>query len=385
MRLFKQRQQFIFPWRQGQSFDLLIDGDEFFDAMLDSIQGAQSFIYLEMYLFQSGHIANRFIDALIAASIRGVGVRMLLDDYGARGLSGPDRQRLQAANVTLCFYNPLHYGRLRKNLFRDHRKLLLVDSRIAYTGGAGITDEFDSNINPRHYWHEAMIRISGDCVLDWKTLFEANWLRCGGEMLQLPVHTRYLVTPGQSGRVVEGRSITHSEVIRSFVTRIRGARQRVWLASAYFVPSRKIRRALLRQADAGIDVRLLLPGPNIDHAWARHMGQRYYERLLRHGVRIFEYQPRFTHMKILLCDHWASIGSSNIDRWNFRWNLEANQEVDDREFALVVQQQFEKDFTDCHEIVLQDWLKRSWWTRLKIKCWAAVVSVLSWFSFNRKG
>jgi phosphatidylserine/phosphatidylglycerophosphate/cardiolipin synthase-like enzyme len=362
----------------------LIDGDEFFDEMLNSIHSAESFIYLEMYLVQSGHIANKFIDALITARNRGVIVKLLLDDYGARGFKRSDRNSLQAHNITICFYNPLRYGRLRKNLFRDHRKLLLVDGVIAYTGGAGITDDFDRNCNPQSYWHEAMIKISGDCVLDWKTLFEANWHRCSGELLQTPVDATDGALPGQLGRVVEGRSITRSEVIRSFVTRIRGADKHIWLASAYFVPSRKIRGALLRQAADGVDVRLLLPGPIIDHPWARHMGRRYYDRLLSHGVRIFEYQPRFTHMKILLCDHWVSIGSSNFDRWNFKWSLEANQEVDDREFALIVQRQFEKDFSDCREIVLQDWLKRSWWTRLKIKYWAAVVSILSWLSFNTK-
>jgi len=372
-----------FSWRDGQSFELLIDGHVFFDDMLVAIHSAKSFIYFEMYLVQSGHVADRFIEALLAASHRGVQVKLLLDDYGTRGFEKSDREKLQAENIVTCFYNPLQYGRLRKNLFRDHRKLLLVDGVIAYTGGAGITDDFDRDSHPDEYWHEAMIKVRGDCVQDWKVLFESNWQRCSGELLQTLALEHDAFLPGQMGRVVAGKTITHSEVIRSFVTHIRGAQKCIWLASAYFVPSRKIRGALLKQARDGVDVRLLLPGPRIDHPWARHMGRRYYERLLSHGVRIFEYQPRFTHVKMLLCDHWVSIGSSNVDRWNFKWNLEANQEVEDEEFSNIVQDQFKNDFADSREILLREWVKRSWWVRLKVTCWSAVARVLSWLSFHR--
>jgi len=382
--MFKRSRHYRFPWRSGQSFQLLIDGERFFTAMLDSIADARQFIYLEMYLFESGKMANRFIDALLAASDRGVKVFLLLDDYGSSGLQKSDRLRLADGNILLCLYNPLHYGRWRRNLFRDHRKLLLVDGVIAYTGGAGITDEFDRDSSAKLYWHEAMISVRGSCACDWQSLFEDNWNR-NAETLTMP---QFNFTDdgktGQSGRVVESRTITHSEVIRSFVKHIRAAKKDIRLASAYFVPSRKIRRALCQRAAQGVDVRLLLPGPYSDHPWVRHMGRRYYDKLLRMGVRIYEYQPRFMHMKVLLCDDFVSIGSSNIDRWNFRWNLEANQEVKDSGFALTVQQLFEKDFTDSVEIDLEEWRQRPLWVRLNIWYWSIVVSILSWFSFNRK-
>jgi phosphatidylserine/phosphatidylglycerophosphate/cardiolipin synthase-like enzyme len=382
--MFERSRHYRFPWRSGQSFQLLIDGERFFTAMLDSIDGARQFIYLEMYLFESGKIASRFIDALLAASERGVRIYLLLDDYGSRGLGRSDRLRLAGGNIALSLYNPLHYGRWRRNLFRDHRKLLLVDGNIAYTGGAGITDEFDRGSSAQLYWHEAMISVRGSCVCDWQTMFEDNWNRTA-EALKMPqFNFADDGKAGQSGRVVESRAITHSEVIRSFVKYIRGANKDIRLASAYFVPSRKIRRALCRRAARGVDVRLLLPGPHSDHPWVRHMGRRYYDKLLRRGVRIFEYQPRFMHMKVLLCDDWVSIGSSNIDRWNFRWNLEANQEVKDSDFALTVQQLFEKDFADSVEIDLEEWRQRPLWVRLNIWYWSIVVSILSWFSFNRK-
>jgi phosphatidylserine/phosphatidylglycerophosphate/cardiolipin synthase-like enzyme len=229
-----------------------------------------------------------------------------------------------------------------------------------------------------------MIRIQGECVADWQTLFEQNWQR-SGESLEKP---RRCFTEGvesdAAGRVLKSRSMIHSEVTRSFIKQARGATDNIWVATAYFVPSRKIRRVLCKQARSGVDVRLLLPGPYSDHTWARHMGRRYYDRLLRHGVRVYEYQPRFMHMKILLSDRWVSIGSSNIDRWNFRWNLEANQEVRDVAFADIVRRQFEQDFSESHEIDFQQWRQRPFWVRLNIWGWSIVVRILSWFSFNRK-
>ena len=352
--------------------------------MLDSINAAADFIYLEMYLFETGEVAQRFIDAFIAALGRGVSLYLLLDDYGCHGLESKDRQRLIDAGVQLRFYNPVRYGRLRRNLFRDHRKLLLVDGVSAYTGGVGITDDFDSGSHPRHYWHDAMVKVTGTCVRDWQVLFEDSWVRWGTPMSQ-PLKDISGEGFRQRGRVVESHSVTHSEVVRSFVHRIRNTEYRVWLATAYFVPSRKIRRALCRKAESGVDVRVLLPGPHSDHPWTRHMGRDYYDQLLRSGVRIFEYQPRFLHMKILLCDNWVSIGSSNIDRWNFRWNLEANQEIDDSDFAMQVERQFAEDFPACDEILASTWKRRSWWQRIRIWYWSQVVRFLSWMSYNRKG
>jgi len=373
-----------FPWRAQQTFQFLVDGSQFFPVMLDSIAKAKSFIYLEMYLFESGSVANQFINAFEDASERGVRVYLLLDAFGSQGLNKYDRKRLQEKNITLYFYNPLNSKRLKRNLFRDHRKLLLVDGVVAFTGGAGLTDEFDEACYPARYWHEAMIRIQGACVADWQALFEQNW-RHSGEALENPRHSFIDVEESAAeGRVLESRSMIHSEVIRSFIKQARAATDYIWVASAYFVPSRKIRRVLCRKARAGIDVRLLLPGPCSDHLWARHMGRRYYDRLLRHGVRIYEYQPRFMHMKILLSDQWVSIGSSNIDRWNFRWNLEANQELRDAVFADIVRRQFEHDFAESHEIDCQQWSQRPFWVRLKIWGWSFVVRVLSWASFNRK-
>lgn len=351
-----------FPWRDNNRFRLLNDGDVFIPAMLDAINQAEHQILIEMYLIESGKTADQFINALIKKSEQGVKVFILLDDYGARSLHKQDREILTRSNVQLTFFNPLRYGKFRRNLFRDHRKLLIVDDHIAFTGGTGITDDFNTAYKKFSSWHEIMVEIQGPVITDWQTLFFENWNRWA--QFKTDYSIANIIDVGtQSGRVTSTGGTTRVEIKRSFLKRIRHAERRVWMATAYFVPSWKLIRALKQSARNGTDVRLLLPGPHTDHPAIRHAGRRYYSRLLRHGVRIYEYQPRFLHAKVLLCDQWVSIGSSNIDRWNLRWNLEANQEVDDQSFAQDITQLFEKDFAQSREYTYDTWIHRAWYKR----------------------
>ncbi len=350
--------KFRFPWRKGNRFKLLVDGGAFFPAMLTSIATAKSHILLEMYLFESGQVADRFIDALTAAAGRGVKVYVLLDDFGAFYLRRRDRERLSDGGVELASFNRLRPARRLLNLPRNHRKLLLVDGEVAFTGGVGITDRFDPAVHPESYWHEIMVEIRGPCVLDWQSVFKETWERSTGRFLILP-RGELKGRGSRAGRVVlHARAAARSEITRSFINRVRNAERRVWLATAYFVPSWKLRRELRRAAREGKDVRLLLPGPRTDHPSVRILGRRYYGRLLRDGVRIFEYQPRFLHAKVLLVDEWLSIGSSNLDHWNHRWNLEANQELEDPVLVEKVRSLFVTDFAKSREIGLHEWRER---------------------------
>ena len=374
------KSDYYFPWREGNRFELLVDSNKFFPAMLETIEAARNHVLLELYLFESGLVAERFVDAFAHAVARGVEVYVLLDDFGALGLNRQDRRRLLTAGVHLSYYNPLHYGKLRRNLFRDHRKLLLVDGHTAFTGGAGITDDFDPQ--SKHNWHETMLRIEGPCVADWQELFLKVWSSWGSPPLTLPPPSLAPCPGGRPGRVTLNAP-GHMELKRSLVKRIRSAERRVWIATAYFIPSRKIRRALKRAALNRVDVRLLLPGRYSDHPAVRHASRRYYAKLLRHGVRVFEYQPRFLHTKLLLCDDWVSTGSSNIDRWNLSWNLEANQETDDQNFADRVKQLLEKDFTLSREYHYPQWSHRNRLWRLQEWFWGKVELWLERYSQRR--
>lgn len=381
--------QFRFPWREGNRFQLLLDGDQFFPAMLDAIDSARDYVALNMYLMSSGSVADHFITALYQAAQRGVSVYIILDGFGASGLNKHDRERLTHNNIHLAFYNPIRYGHWFNNLFRDHRKLLLLDGQLAFVGGVGITDEFDPPEEKGLRWRETVVKIEGPCVGDWRTLFVESWPIEGtspflppAEALNPEREVDSRVNGHQIGRVTRSQAATKQEIRRSVNRHLHGAEHRIWIATAYFVPSWRMQRALRKAAQRGVDVRLLLPGEHTDHPAIRHAGRRFYYKLLQNGVRIFEYQPRFSHSKIMLCDHWSTIGSSNFDRWNLVWNLEANQEIDDHDFANDVKLLFKQDFQACIEIDLESWCNRPWHRRCLEWYWGWIDALLYRFSMH---
>ncbi len=371
-----QQKKYRYPWRQGGHYQLLIDGPQFFPVMLDAIESANKFIFLETYLMESGKITDRFVTALIKARLRGVKIFMLLDDYGSYYLKAEDRQHLWEAGIQLAFYNPTSLRKLYQNLFRNHRKLLLVDNKLAFVGGAGLSDDFMQPAHAVLNWHEVMLQVEGPVIQDWFDLFSRTWqLTC---LSPCPVSAGppVTLTEDQLGRVSIAEGFGRQEINRSLIKRCRGAERRIWISTPYFIISRKLRHILRRAAKHGIDVRVLVPGPISDHPWVSHASRGYYTRLLRQGVRIFEYQPRFLHAKIQLCDNWVSIGSSNLDRWNQHWNLDANQEIDDPQFAARTETLFLKNFSQSVEIRFQDWLIRSRWQRLREWFWGRFVHML---------
>ena len=357
-----------FPWRSGNHITLLIDGREFFPRMLAAIQQAQQSISLEMYLCSSGTVFEEFRDALIAAAQRGVRVQVLLDDYGCKEVRRHDRQLLAASGVALHLYNPIRLRRGIKNLLRNHRKVLIVDNVVAFTGGAGLTDEFLSASEPSSAWHDVMAEIRGPVIADWQQLFNRTWLGLLKQMQSNPLPLAPTFggnnNPSEAtGRVVASYGPQAHQVLQSLHRRIKSAQHRAWIVTPYFMPSWKLRQRLIKAARRGVDTRVLVPGVHTDHPTVRQASRRYYARLLLHGVRIFEYQPRFIHAKIALCDDWASVGSTNFDRWNLRWNLDANQEVADINFATQLVTMLDSDFAQSIELRQQDWSHRPWHQR----------------------
>lgn len=360
-----------YPWREENHFSLLIDGEQFFPRMLQAIKKANKSALLEMYLIESGAIATRFIDAFCDAAERGVSVKLLLDDYGSLGLSHYDRGRLYHPNIQVAFYNRLSFGKFFNNMARDHRKILLVDDEVGFVGGAGITDEFSPPDEDEDQWRETMVEIRGPVLADWQSLFYRVWAETTGQPVDTSIEPEP-IADGMLGRVATASGLRAQGIMRSLVKRVHASERMVWLSTAYFVPSWKLRRALRYAVRKGADVRLLLPGPKTDHPAVRLAGRRYYTALLEHGVRIFEYQPRVLHAKALICDQWVSIGSSNFDRWNFRWNLEANQSIDDARFTEAAISMFERDFTESVEIHAEQWLQRPRALRFREKFWGRV-------------
>ena len=408
----------LFPLRGPHHYQLLRDGGEFIPAMLAAIEKARQCVLLEMYLITSGGTAATFRDALCAAARRQVAVYLCLDGFGGQGLQQSDRVALIEAGAHLAVYNPLGLRRWRNSLARNHRKLLLVDDRVAFVGGMGICDEFDPiEHGEADHWHEVVLAIEGPCVSDWRQLFVQVWQRWSSEPLLVasdPPHPVTLSAAEFRGSLrtfaldnlalgdgalgngspdngtlgnsapketsigcaetalngsVDGQVLGHYRgggraVMRAVLAAIGKAHTRVWIATAYFAPTSRLRRALARAARRGVDVRLLLAGPQNDHPTVWYAGRRFYGRLLRSGVQIYEFQPRFLHAKMVLCDQWATVGSSNLDRWTLHWNLEANQAVTEPDVVADIEQLFVEDFAQSLAWTTDAWHRRG--LRLRI-------------------
>ncbi len=366
----------IFPWRNDNRFELLIDGPQFFPRLLQAIDQAQLHIDLELYLVEAGACAEALVSALERAAQRGVAVRCLFDHYGSLAFGADLRLRLTSVGVQLRFYNPIRWRRGLRNLYRDHRKLLVVDQQWAMVGGTGVTDQFWLPGEATSEWHEIMVAISGTLVADWQMLFDRQWRANQRRTAwRPPTHfglPRLPPVPASGaglGRVAYADARQHKDIVQSLVRALNSSKQRIWLATPYFLPTWKVRRALRRAAGRGVDVRLLLTGPRTDHPSVRYAGHRYYPRLLKAGVQIFEYQPCFLHLKMVLVDDWVSLGSCNFDHWNLRFNLEANLEALDASLSTQVAQSFTRDFAESRAISLQDWHARPLWSRVKQRVW----------------
>ncbi len=324
------------PTTTGNDFKLISDGRLFFERMLSAIETSQHYVLGEFYLVESGMVVDSFISAFIRACSRGVKVRLILDAFGSRRFAERDRVRLRASGVRLLFYNSPRWRALRGALFRDHRKLLVVDGSVGFTGGAGLTDLFSPDAFPDGYWQDCMVEMTGPILSSWHLLFAQTWRRCCRQPLDVAPRPGRVSVPGVSGRVVTSAGLGRKDIIRAVIKHIEAANSRIWLATAYFLPSKRLRRALRAAASRGLDVRLILTGPYTDAPSIRSVTRLLYGRLLASGMVIYEYQQRFLHCKLVMVDNWVSIGSSNLDRWGTLWNLEANQEIESSEFAQQV-------------------------------------------------
>lgn len=355
----KNIKTYQYHWRYNNAFDVLVDGTEYFSSMLSNIKEAKSRILLEHYLVESGGTANTFINELCAAKSRGVEVYVLLDEYGTQGLTDEDKEKLTAANIELLLYNPVSIYHIGKSLKRDHRKLLIIDEHTAFIGGAGITDEFTPDLKT-DYWHDVMLKIDGEIVFDLIHSFNEIWKQQKGSFEINNIKREYTANSSSNkARVLISAGTEKNEIIRSVINRIRASKKHVWLMSPYFISSWKVRRALRYAAKKGVDVRLVFPGPHSDHKWVTYGIQRYYQRLLKANVAVYEFQPRFTHAKIILCDDWYTLGSSNFDLWNQFLNLDANIEIYDQASHKKIIALFESDFAKSTLIILNKWNTRS--------------------------
>ncbi len=362
-----------FPWRHNNKFSLLMNGEVFYKDMLESIGKAKHFILFETYFIESGIVTEAFFNALALSKQKGIQLFLLVDDFGVRHLSEKDKRFLKQENIEPIYFNPINIWKLKKIFYRDHRKLLLVDNEVAYVGGAGLSDQFIG----KKAWRDNMVKIQGFIVNDWYQLFELNWQQ--HSKIKLPQKQDVANFNEQYhalGKLTYSQGFIFNEIKKALFNHITGSRIRIWITSAYFMPSIKLRRHLCKAAQRGVDVRLLVPGRKTDNPMIRYIGQTFYTKLLKNKVRIFEYQDHFIHSKLILIDSWVSMGSSNMDTWGGYWNLEANQEILDLDFSEKMKHMMLNDFNQCKEIDFSGWCQRSRIQKLKGWFWKKIAKVL---------
>jgi cardiolipin synthase len=351
---------------EGNQVRLLRNGVAAFPEMLSAIARAEQQILLEMYWFGSDQIGRRFARALTAAAQRGVEVAVMFDAVGSVGASDEMFAELERAGVQVIEYNPIAPWKRRFRWLRltrrDHRKILVVDGHVGFTGGINIADYWLPLDDGGAGWRDDMVRIDGPAVAGLRDCFARVWRRLSGRELRLigfPVLPTgaFTSTPGseQAVRVLGQHYFrTRHEISRAYLYYLRAAEKRVFIANSYFVPDGRVLRALGRAARRGVDVRIIVPGQS-DVDIVRHASRAIWGRLLRAGVRIFEWDESVLHSKTAVIDHsWSTIGTFNFDYFSLRLNLEVNVSVLDSRFAATLEASFLDDFTRCREVLLAD-------------------------------
>jgi cardiolipin synthase A/B len=365
--------------RPGHRVEVLVDGAQAYPAMIAAILSAQREVLLETYIFESDASGRRFHHALCARALAGLDVRVVVDGAGSWGLSGEDRRALLDAGVHLATFHPVRPWRRRWGWsVRDHRKLLVIDERVAFTGGLNIGDDYA----PKHWggkgWHDVHARVEGPVVHDLRRYFFDSWAYSSpdGEPLvrALPAahRTHHPAPPpslgGEGARIqalAVGRFRDRRLIERHLQHAVSLARNRVFVESAYFIPNRRWRRTLRRAAMRGVDVRILLPRHS-DVPGIRDASRFTWGTLLRGKVRIFEYRPTMLHAKTISVDGtWCSIGSYNLDQRSLQYNWEVSLSIVDPDACRALEERFAQDLVASAEVTLQEWSRRPPWHRIK--------------------
>lgn len=337
------------------------NGDEIFPAMLGAIASAQKTITFETYIYWSGDIGKKFELALSERARAGVKVHLLVDWVGSIKMDEEMLQAMQDAGVEVERYRPLHWYNLGRMNNRTHRKLLVIDGKVGFTGGVGIADQWTGHAQDPDHWREAHFRIEGPAVAQMQSAFNDNWIKTTGALLNGPDYFPPLERVGDmDAHLFIASPAGGSESMHlMYLSAIAAAEHTIDLTASYFVPDELITTALVAARKRGVRVRVLLPGKHIDSETVRLSSKASWGELLEAGIEIHEYQPTMLHVKLLIVDgELVSLGSTNFDIRSFRLNDEASLNVYDRGFAARMTEVFEADMEHAVQYSHDMWERR---------------------------
>ena len=345
----------------GNKITALQNGAEIFPAMLEAIRSAQTSITFETYIYWSGEIGEAFSKALSERARAGIPVNVTVDWVGSVKMDRKLLAEMEAAGVKVKRYRPLHWYSFRRLNNRTHRKLLVIDGRIGFTGGVGIADLWQGNAEDPEHWRETHFRVEGPVVAQFQAAFNDNWIKTTGELLNGDTYFPKLQPAGDlDAHLFIASPAGGSESMHlMYLLAIAASTQTIDLAAAYFVPDELAIQAFVAARARGVRVRVLLPGPWIDTEAVRLASKSTWGRLLQAGVEIHVYQPTMLHTKLLIIDNeLVSVGSTNFDPRSFRLNDEANLNIYERSFAAQMTAVFEGDLKNGTRYTYDLWRKR---------------------------
>ena len=351
----------------GNKIELLQNGDAFFPAMLEAIRGAKQTVNFQAYIFRSDGTGRQFRDALIERARAGVEVRVLLDGIGSGwSLDNSDVRMMTHAGCKFAYYHPTSSWRVDRTNRRSHRRVLVVDGKVAFTGGAAFADEWSGNAQDRDHWRETHLRLQGPIVAAMQAAFQGHWVKCYEEALTGAGHFPPLAPAGDlPAQVVTSESFSYAAIPLVQAVAFAAAERRIWITNPYCTPTEDQVDLLVKAVQRGVDVRLLLPGPHHDQPLTESAGRTAYGRLLEGGVKIFEYQPTMIHSKTMVVDGlFSMVGSSNLDARSSEINEEIDVVVYHEGFGRQMEAAFEADLQRAREYTSEDFKGRSLWDRV---------------------
>jgi cardiolipin synthase len=351
----------------GNKVDTLVNGDQIFPSMLAAIRSAKKTVTFQSYIYWKGEVGKEFADALIERAHAGVKVHVLLDWAGSHKMDQASINDMGRAGVEIMKYHHPQWFKYRHLNHRTHRKLLVVDGRIGFTGGVGIADEWNGNAQDKKHWRDTHYRIEGPTVAQLQGAFGDNWTKATGAVLHGDDYFPAIEPKGSSPAQMFKSSVEGGaeSMQLMYLLSLAASKSTIDLSMAYFIPDNHTMDHLVAALKRGVRLRIIMPGKETDSWLVRRASRAHWGRILDNGGEIYEYQPTMFHCKVLVIDGlWTSVGSTNFDSRSFSLNDEANLNVYDRSFAQRQVAEFENDLKRAQRVTFEEWKNRPWYEKV---------------------
>ena len=359
---------------EGNEVEVLFNGDDVYPRLWEDLRSARRMITWHVFWFKPSSLADKLREILIERLRDGVEVLLLYDVYGSHGVDDEYWDALRQAGAEVQPFRPLKWYDIYKWQQRTHMRTVVIDGRVGYTGGFAIHDDWLGDGRAPHNWRDTSVRIEGPAVHQLQAAFAGDWAEATGQLLVgdvlFPEGPLDHDGPHTAGLIYGSPSVGSTDIERFYALTISGARERLWITNAYFVPDDDFRRLLTEAAAAGVDVRVLTPGGNTDKPSTWYAARSHYEELLDGGVRLYEYDPTMVHAKTMVVDGcWSAVGSANFDNRSLSLNEEVILMVHSPDIAERLEAQFERDLELATELDLETFRNRGALDRAKERFW----------------